>query len=138
MPHRILVSMGDLPKPFPFPYVCVTTTKSYLASNRATVKRIMMALIDATHFFKTQKEESKKIFARYSRQKNEGYLEAGYQANAKLFERVPLVTKEGMEIQIKEALVRKPGATFKVSDVVDDSIVTELEKEGFIDRIYKQ
>ena len=138
MPHRILVSMGDLPKPFPFPYVCVSTTKSYLASNRATVKRIMMALIEATHFFKTQKEESKKIFARYSRQNNEAYLEAGYQANAKLFERVPLVTREGMEIQIKEALVRKPGAIFKVSDVVDDSIVTELEKEGFIDRIYKQ
>ena len=138
MPHRILASMGDLPKPFPFPYVCVTTTKSYLANNRATVKRIMMALIDATHFFKTQKEESKRIFAKYSRQNNEGYLEAGYQANAKLFERVPFVTKEGMEIQIKEALVRKPGATFKVSDVVDDSIVTELEKEGFIDRIYKQ
>jgi len=138
MPHRILVSMGDLPKPFPFPYVCVTTTKSYLASNRATVKRIMMALIDATHFFKTQKEESKKIFAKYSRQNNEGYLEAGYQANAKLFERVPLVTREGMEIQIKEALIRKPSATFKVSDVVDDSIVIELEKEGFIDRIYKQ
>ena len=138
MPHRILASMGDLPKPFPFPYVCVTTTKSYLANNRATVKRIMMALIDATHFFKTQKEESKRIFAKYSRQNNEGYLEAGYQANAKLFERVPLVTKEGMEIQIKEALIRKPGATFKVSDVVDDSIVIELEKEGFIDRIYKQ
>ena len=51
-----------------------------------------MALIDATHFFKTQKEESKKIFAKYSRQNNEAYLEAGYQANAKLFERVPLVT----------------------------------------------
>jgi ABC-type nitrate/sulfonate/bicarbonate transport system substrate-binding protein len=138
MPHRILVSMGDLPKPFPFPYVCVSTTKSYLASNRLTVKRIMMALIDATHFFKTQKEESKKIFAKYSRQNNDGYLEAGYQANAKLFERVPFGSKEGMEIQIKEALVRKPGTIFKVSDVVDDSIVTELEKEGFIDRIYKQ
>ena len=85
MPHRILVSMGDLPNRFPFPYVCVTTTKSYLASNRSTVKRIMMALIDGTHFFKTQKEESKKIFAKYSRQNNEGYLEAGYQANTKLF-----------------------------------------------------
>ena len=138
MPHRILVSMGDLPHPFPFPYVCVTTTKSFLAGNRATVKRIMMALIDATHFFKTHKEESKKIFAKYSRQNNEAYLEAGYKANAKLFERVPFATKEGMEIQIKEALVRKPGVTFKVSDVVDDSIVAELEKEGFIDRIYKQ
>jgi ABC-type nitrate/sulfonate/bicarbonate transport system substrate-binding protein len=137
MPHRILVSMGDLPNRYPFPYVCVTTTKSYLASNRSTVKRIMMALIEGTHFFKTQKEERKKIFARYSRQNNEGYLEAGYQANAKLFERVPFVTKEGMEIQIKEALARKPGATLKVNDLVDDSIVVELEKEGFIDRIYK-
>jgi hypothetical protein len=98
----------------------------------------MMALIDGTHFFKTQKEESKRIFAKYSRQNNEGYLEAGYQANAKLFERVPFVTKEGMEIQIKEALARKPGATLKVNEIVDDSIVIELEKEGFIDRIYKQ
>ena len=137
MPHRILVSMGDLPNRYPFPYVCVTTTKSYLASNRSTVKRIMMALIEGTHFFKNQKEESKKIFAKYSRQNNEGYLQAGYQANAKLFERVPFVTKEGMEIQIKEALARKPGATLKVNDIVDDSIVVELEKEGFIDRIYK-
>ena len=102
-----------------------------------TVKRIMMALIDGTHFFKTHKEESKRIFAKYSRQNNEGYLEAGYQANAKLFERVPFVTKEGMEIQIKEALARKPGATLKVNEIVDDSIVVELEKEGFIDRIYK-
>ena len=51
--------------------------------------------------------------------------------------RVPLVTKEGMEIQIKEALTRKPGATLKVNEIVDDSIVMELEKEGFIDRIYK-
>jgi ABC-type nitrate/sulfonate/bicarbonate transport system substrate-binding protein len=138
MPHRILVSMGDLQTRFPFPYVCVTTTRSFLASNRTTVKRIMMALIDGTHFFKTQKEESKKIFAKYSRQNNEGYLEAGYQANSKLFERVPLATKEGMAIQIKEALTRKPGASLKVEDIVDDSIVTELDKEGFIDRIYKQ
>src|SRR5437870_13836954 len=126
MPHRILLSMGDLQNRFPFPYVCVTTTKSYLTSNRSTIKRIMMALIDATHFFKTQKEECKKIFAKYSRQNNEAYLEAGYEANAKLFERVPLATREGMEIQIKEALASKPSATLKLSEVVDDSLVIVL------------
>jgi hypothetical protein len=48
-----------------------------------------------------------------------------------------LATKEGMEIQIKEALARKPGASLRANDVIDDSIVIELEKEGFIDRIYK-
>jgi len=138
MAHRVLMSMGDLQTRFPFPYVCVTTTRSFLATNRMTVKRIMMALIDATHFFKTHKEESIRIFAKYSRQNNEGYLEAGYQANAKLFERVPLATKEGMAIQIKEAQARKSGSSLKVDDLIDDSMVTELDKEGFIDRIYKQ
>src|SRR5438034_782281 len=138
MPHRVLISMSDLPKRFPFPYVCATTTKSWLASNRDTVKRIMMALIDATHFFKTRKEESKKIFAKYSRQNNEAYLESAYNDIVKIFERVPLVTREGLDIQIKEALARKPGATLRVEDIVDESIVMELEKDGFIDRIYKQ
>jgi len=30
-----------------------------------------------------------------------------------------------MEIQLKEALARKPGSTLKIEDVIDDSIVTE-------------
>ena len=97
-----------------------------------------MALIESAHFFKTRKEESKKIIAKYSRQNNEGYLEASYEAMAKLYERVPKVTREGTAIQIKEALARKPGATLRVEDIVDDSLVDELEKSGFIDRVYKQ
>ena len=96
-----------------------------------------MALIESTHFFKTRKEESKKIIAKYNRQNNPAYLEEAYTAVAKLYDRVPLVTREGMEIQIKEALARKPGATLRVEDLVDDSIVRELEKSGFIDKIYK-
>ena len=138
MPHRVLASTADFQKSFPFPYICATTTKSYLASNRETVKRIMMALIEATQFFKTRKEESKRILAKYSRQTNEAYLESAYEANARIYERVPLVTREGMEAQIKEALARRPGATLRVEDIVDDSLVVQLQKEGFIDRVYKQ
>lgn len=138
MPHRVLVSTADFPKGFPFPYVCPTASKSYLKSNRDAMKRLLMALIEATHFYKTHKEESKKIFGKYSRQNNEAYLESAYQSSSKLFEQVPLVNREGMEIQVKEAAARKPGSTLKVDDIVDDSLVTELEKEGFISRIYRQ
>lgn len=138
MPHRVLVSTADFPKGFAFPYVCPTTSKSYLKSNRDTMKRLLMALIEATHFFKTRKEESKKIFAKYSRQNNEAYLESAYQSSSKLFEQVPLVNREGMDAQVKEAAARKAGSTLKVGDIVDDSLVLELEKEGFISRIYKQ
>jgi hypothetical protein len=55
----------------------------------------------------------------------------------KLHDRVPLVTREGTEVQIKEALSRKPGATLKLDDLIDDSIVRELDKSGFIDKIYR-
>ena len=139
MASRTLITTADFAKSYPFPYVCPTTPKSYLASNRDTIKRLLMALIEGTYFFKTRKEESKKIFAKYSRQSNEAYLESAYQTIAKLFERVPLATREGMEVQISEALAlaRKPGANIKVDDIVDDRLVVELDKEGFIDRIYK-
>ena len=51
---------------------------------------------------------------------------------------MPLVTRAGAETQIKEALGRKPGAQLRYEDMVDESIVRELEKSGFIDKVYKQ
>jgi NitT/TauT family transport system substrate-binding protein len=137
MPHRIMISTADFQKRFDFPYICSTTTKSYLASNRETMRKLTMALIEATHFLKTRKQETMKLIAKYTRQNDPQFLEASWAANVKLHDRVPLVTREGTEVQIKEALARKPGATLRVEDIVDDSIVRELEKSGFIDKIYK-
>ena len=138
MPFRILISTADFQKRFDFPYICATTTKSYLARQRETVKKVLMAHIEATHFFKTHKEETKKIISKYSRITNEAYLEDAYTASAKLYDRVPLVTRAGAELQIKDALSRKPGAKLRFEDMVDESIVLELEKSGFIDKVYKQ
>ncbi len=138
MPFRILISTADFQKRFEFPYICAATTKSYLARQRETVKKVLMAHIEAVHFFKTHKEETKKIISKHSRIDNEAYLEDAYNASAKLYDKVPLVTRAGTEIQIKEAVSRKPGAQLQVEDMVDDSIVRELEKSGFIDQIYKQ
>ncbi len=137
MPHRILLTTADFQKRFEFPYICATTTKSYLSAHRETVRRTLMALIEATAFFKNHKEESKKIVSKYSRQTNPAYLESSYATVAKLYDRVPLVTREETEVQIKEALARKPSATLRVDDIVDDSLVREIEKTGFIDKLYK-
>jgi NitT/TauT family transport system substrate-binding protein len=138
IPFRILISTADFPKPFEFPYICAATTRSYLAKRRNTVKRVLMAHIEAMHFFKTRKEETKKIVAKVSRQTNETYLEAAYTASAKLYDKVPLVTRVGTEVQIKEAVARKPGMQLRFEDLVDESLVRELDKSGFIDKIYKQ
>lgn len=138
MPFRILISTADFQKRFEFPYICATTTKRYLAQQKDTVKKVLMAHIEAVHYYKTHKEESKKVVAKYSRISNENYLEASYTAIAKLYDKVPLVTRAGTEVQIKEATSRKPGAQLRFEDMVDESLVRDLEKSGFIDKTYKQ
>ena len=136
LPHRILADMADLKKPYPLPFICAVTTKSYLAKNRSVIKRVMMALIEASNYFKTNREGAQKIVAKYLRGANKGYLDSSYESTVKIIERVPYTTREGMKIQLDEALKLNPGSKVTVDSLIDDSIVRELEKEGFIDRVY--
>src|SRR5690349_2307300 len=136
LPHRVLADMADLKKPYPLPFICAVTTKSYLAKNRSIVKRVMMSLIEASHYFKTNKEGSQKIIAKYLRSANKAYLDSSYDSTVKIIERVPYTSREGMKIQLDDALKQAPGSKVTVDSLIDDSVVRELEKEGFIDRVY--
>jgi hypothetical protein len=95
-----------------------------------------MALIEATHFFKTNKEATKKIIGKYFPTASSAYLEDNYTTTTRILERVPYVTRRGMEILIAEARKTNPAIKVTVNDVVDDTIVRQLEQEGFIDRLY--
>jgi NitT/TauT family transport system substrate-binding protein len=136
LPHRVLADMADFPKPYPLPFICAVATKSYVAKNRGAVKRAVMALIEASHYSKTNKEGTQKIVAKYLRGANKAYLDSSYQSTVKILERVPYTTREGMKIQLDEALKLSPGSKATVDSLIDDSIVREIEKEGFIDRVY--
>jgi hypothetical protein len=95
-----------------------------------------MALIEAAHFFRNNKEATQKIVTKYLRGANKAYLDSAYQSTIKLLERVPYTTREGMKIQLDEALKQNPGAKTTVDSLIDDSVVREIEKEGFIDKVY--
>jgi hypothetical protein len=41
-----------------------------------------------------------------------------------------------MKIQLDEALKQSPASKATVDNLIDDSIVREIEKEGFIDKVY--
>src|SRR5262245_819979 len=138
LPHRILADMADLPKPYPLPFICAVTTKSYLAKNRPVVKRVLMALIEAAHYFKTNREGTQRIVAKYLRGANKAYLDSSYQSTNKILERVPYTSREGMKIQLDDALKQAPGSKVTVDNLIDDSIVREIEKEGSIDKVYGQ
>src|SRR5262245_36493351 len=93
----------DLRNPPPFPWICAVTTKSYIAKKRENVKKVVMSPIEATHFFKTNKEQAKKIMGKYFTTANSAYLEDNYTTTIKILERVTYVTRSGMEILIADA-----------------------------------
>jgi NitT/TauT family transport system substrate-binding protein len=136
LPHRVLADMGELQKPYPLPFICAVTTKSFLGKRRPIVKRTVMALIEAAHFFRTNKEATQKIVAKYLRGANKAYLETSYRSTVRILERVPYTTREGMKIQLDDAMKQTPGTKVTVDSLIDDSIVREIEKEGFIDKVY--
>jgi hypothetical protein len=92
--------------------------------------------VEAAHYFKTNKPGAQKIVAKHLRGANKDYLETSYRSTAKILERVPYTTREGMKIQLDEALKQNPASKVTVDSLIDDTIVHEIEKEGFIDKIY--
>ena len=135
-PHRVLIRTADLKNPPPFPWICATTTKSYLTKKRDVVKKVVTALIEATHFFKSNKEPTKKIIGKYFPTANSAYLEDNYTTTTRILERVPYVTRRGMEVLVAEARKTSPATKIAVNDLVDDSLVREIEQEGYIDQLY--
>jgi hypothetical protein len=94
-----------------------------LLLNNADVEK----LLSIERVIAALKEESRWLLAKYSKQNNETFLESSYVGNEPIYERVPLVTREGMEIQIKEAIGRRPKFNLKTDDIIDDSLVLQLE-----------
>jgi hypothetical protein len=96
-----------------------------------------MALTEAMHYFKSDKEGTQKIIAKYHASANRAYLEDAYRTTVKILERIPYVTREGMKAQLEQARSANPASKVTLDDVIDDTVVREIEKDGFIERLYR-
>jgi NitT/TauT family transport system substrate-binding protein len=133
-----LVQTSDLATPPPFPFINLATTKSYLARNRDTVKRALMAQIEGVHYIKNNEEGTKKILGMMAKGSTPGYLHAAYDALKKLIQERPLVSREGVNEVIQMELPKREnqGRTLSYEDVADMSLVRELDQEGFLKKIF--
>lgn len=75
--------------------------------------------------------------AKYHATANQKYLDDAYRTTAKILERIPYVTRQGMGSQLDQARAVNPASKNTVDDIIDDTVVREIEKEGFIDRLYR-
>lgn len=114
----------------------VITTRSYLAQHRPIALRFMRAFIRGIHRYKTDREFSKKVIARFAQLQDDQIVEATWREYSPDLQRVPRPTLKGMQ-QVIDAGIGGKKIDLKAERLVDLSIVDELEKNGFIDSVYR-
>jgi ABC-type nitrate/sulfonate/bicarbonate transport system substrate-binding protein len=114
------------------------TTSNYLREDRETVKQFIRALTEATRFFFENKDESKRILGKWLQENDPESLEQHYQDWSRVALKIP-ETSIDQVTSILEALApfTPKAANADPSIFVDNSLVKELENEGFFKRIWE-
>jgi NitT/TauT family transport system substrate-binding protein len=116
----------------PFMHVGITTTRTYLREQRSRAKALLRAYGRAVHFMHTRKEETKAIFARYTKVNDPGMLDGSLQYAYDFVEKVPLVKPKAFQVTLEQSALKNPKAKqAKPEDFFDNSLVQELINEGF-------
>jgi len=107
-------------------------TRSYLQQNRAAVKGFIKGQIEGMHYVKTNKEGSLKILRKHLQIADAEAVEETYEFFAKRLPRSPRTELEG----IKNILVSIDAGDKNPADFIDMSLIDEIEREGFVKKLY--
>jgi NitT/TauT family transport system substrate-binding protein len=126
---NVLADIGD------FGYYTNTSnivTRSYLQQNRAAIKGFIKGQIEGMHYVKTNKEGSLKVLRKHLQITDTEAVEGTYKFFADRLARSPRTELEG----IKNILTSIDAGQKNPADFIDMSIIDEIEKEGFVQKLY--
>ena len=98
---------------------------------------VMQGFVETIHMFKTRPDIVVPLLQRYLNIGDRKTAEDLYAFHVPVFQRVPRPSFAGMQT-LRDLLAAKyPTAkSLKVADIADLSLIEELERDGFIDRLY--
>jgi NitT/TauT family transport system substrate-binding protein len=122
---------------FEYPQTTTATTRAFLRANEDVVRRYLRAVVEATHFLKTEPARSQQIFGKYTDTSDPAFLESSYESYADKTEAVPYLRPSALQVAIAEVAQTDPRAKdLNLDDVADNRYVQELESSGFAQRLY--
>jgi ABC-type nitrate/sulfonate/bicarbonate transport system substrate-binding protein len=113
------------------------TTRTLIASNPALVMNVMRGFLEAIHLFKTRPQIAAPLLQRYLMLEDREAVEELHALHVPEFKVVPRPSFPGMQALRDFLGTKYPGArSLEAVDIADSSFVDELERSGFIDRLY--
>jgi len=129
----------DAKKEIVYPTASVVTRRKTIREDRDTVMRFVRSYVEGIAFLKQNKEFSQKVLAKYLRTNDPEYLEGAYTIFRQDFIAAPYPITKGLEAIYDIVAFRRPEIrSHSPEEFVDTSFVAELDKSGFIKRLYEQ
>jgi NitT/TauT family transport system substrate-binding protein len=105
-----------------------------------TALRIIRAMVEGLHFFKTRRDDSVRIMTRYLKGADIDAMKQGWVAYAeRIFPIKPYPSVKGMELVIREVASQNPAASKITPErLFDLRFVERVDRSGFIDNLYHE
>src|SRR5215208_5645952 len=132
---RVLI---DARKEVVYPSMSVVTRRKSIVEERDTVMRMVRAHVEGIAHFKQNKEFSLRVLSKHVKITDREMLENSYETYTQDFISVPYPITKGLEATYDFVAQSRPEIrNRKPEEFVDASFISELEKNGFIKRLYE-
>jgi NitT/TauT family transport system substrate-binding protein len=129
----------DAKKEIVYPTASVVTRRKTIREERDTVMRFVRSFVEGIAYFRGNREFSKTVLSKYLRTNDPEYLEGAYDIFKQDFIAAPYPVTKDLEAIYDIVAVRRPEIrSHKPEEFVDTSFVAELDKSGFIKKLYEQ
>ena len=133
--------LADLAKPVPeFPDRTIMMRRSFLKKERDNVRRFIQAVSEAIYQIKTagsRRREEFILMAEKHLRVNPTLAREFYELHENVFSFPPRVGRKGMAavIDVVQEETGRPKAEFDIKRFLDESVIDELENEGFFKKL---
>ena len=128
---KILMDFGELN--FSFPGSIIIARRAYIAEQRNTVKKFLMAYIEGLLVFKTNKKLAVQVMQKHMKLNDTDILSKSHDYYVKNTPVVPFTEP----MAVKNAAPADKAGTIKAEDFYDNSLLREIVSSGYVEKLEK-
>jgi NitT/TauT family transport system substrate-binding protein len=131
--------LWDSAKEVDYPWMEITTRRASIKSDRDMIMNYVKAHLEGIAVFKKDREFSKKVIMKTLRVPDDELLNESYDIFSKAFMPTPYPKIAGMKTSYEYVAMTRPDVwKHKPEEFADASFIEELDKTGFIKKLYEK
>ena len=131
--------LWDSAKELDYPWMEITTRRANIKADRETIMNYMKAHLEGIARFKKDRDFGIKVIKKTLRIDDDELINESYDIFSKMFLPTPYPNLPGMKVSFEYVAATRPDVwKHKPEEFADSSFVEELDKSGFIKKLYKK